>query len=196
MAFYYKVRVQHRLGALGVLQSTFAITYTGVLALPDSSVLTNMTTWLTRIYNTSGLMNVVANDIVFQSADVTEHTLAGALIRLVGNVNPTINGIATGDTSALTTAMSAVLKTNEPRVMGKKRFPSPVEGALVDGLITNSVMAALAAAAANWMAPGFGASWLSGVFSSKVGTFVPFNGSGTVKNIPGTQVTRKPGRGL
>lgn len=198
MASYYQVRLALAFGALGVLQNTFAIEYSGAIAPADSGILTNMTTWMNRIYGNSSLRDYYADNITLKECVVTEHDVAGVLLRIVGGISPTVSGNSNVDSSALTTTMTGSGKTNQPKVRGSKRFPTPIDSVVVDGLLLNAAVGALAQATANWIAPGLGGvfPWYSGVFSEAVGHFVRFNGIGVVRNIPGTQVTRKPGRGL
>jgi len=157
-----------------------------------------MDTWMTRIYNTSGLRTVISTAFTLISCIVTEHTSTGQLIREVGGISPVISGTSSGDSSAGPTAMSAQANTNTPKARGGKRFPPPVDTVVVGQLLTNTALSLLASAASYWLAPGLGGinPWESGIFSTFAGGFVPFNGTGTVRNIPGTQTTRKPGRGL
>lgn len=198
MPFYYQVRLALNFGALGVLQNTYSISYGGSIQLTNSAILSLMTTWMNSIYNTSGLRNTYANEITLKECEVTEHTVAGVLVRTVGNISPTVAGNSSADSSALTTAMSAQMNTNTPNVRGAKRFPPPTDDLVVNGLLVNSCVATLAQAAANWISPGLVSTnpWVAGVFSTSTGQFVFTNGTGTVRNIPGTQTTRKPGRGL
>ena len=89
-------------------------------------------------------------------------------------------------------------RTGIPRVQGRKRLPGIVESAQFDGLFANALLNALAQAALVYILGLTGwpeISYFPGVPSSKTASWQRFEGTGTVTNIPGTQVTRKPGRG-
>jgi len=196
--FYYQIRMTWNLGGRGVMQNTFTIRYGGTVAVTDAAVLTQMQNWMNLVYGASGLTSVMSNTVTFLSGIVTEHTVAGALIRELGGISPSVNGSSAADILPGVDALSATARTNTPKVRGGKRFGGIVETVINNQLLNNTALSALVAAVSRWITPALGGinPWESGVFATSTGQFVPFNGTGIVKNIPGTQVTRKPGRGM
>jgi hypothetical protein len=63
-------------------------------------------------------------------------------------------------------------------------------------LYNNALLAAMAIATSRWIAGPANILSEGGVWSSKASSFVPFANGGGTSNIPGTRVTRRPGRGL
>jgi len=196
MATNYKVEVRFNNQNLGSAVNVFYAQDTNVTPDPDQDVLDRMETWIQNVYGS--LRPLMDTGFVFASGRVLEVDNLGVLVRIIGGINPDISGLVTAQTLTLPAAGSATARTATPRVQGRKRFGGLVEGSLLDGLYDNALLTALGTALIQWLiGPGFGivASWLSGVISSKLENFAPFDDNGLVTNIPGTQVTRKPGRG-
>ena len=103
-------------------------------------------------------------------------------------------GILPAGVSAVVTAYTAV-----NRVVGRKFFPGLKQGSLVAGLWGVGLVGDLATTAAAYITD-FGVFpslfvMHPGVYSSKVGDFVPFSLTALVTNIPGYQRRRKTGIG-
>jgi len=197
--FFYKATLRWNNGVLGKVQNTFSFKHNALTQDSDTVLLANVSAWMTGIYVTSGLRNIMHTSVVFSDGGLDQVSATGDIIRHVGGFgDANLSGQSTGESMPGPVAMAATARTNTPKVRGSKRFPPPVEGAVAEGLLTNSAMSFLVAATTRWIA-GYTVlgvpRYVAGVFSSQVSSFVPFNGTGLVTNIPGTQVTRKPGRG-
>lgn len=196
---YYKVTLGWSVSGLGREYNTFAFREMRPTTDTDANILTDLTAYLTSVYQTSGLRNVMHTSRVFYSGVCWECSASGGTIRQVGTLgSANLSGQSSGDAEPGPVALSVTARTNTPDVRGGKRFPGVVDGGIVGGLLTNGVMSILVAAATRYITPYtvLGVVWYQpGVFSSKTGAFVPFNNQALVTNIPGTQVTRKPLRG-
>jgi len=168
----------------------------GALPSTDAVKIGAAENWLDAIY---GAVNTWADtNYTLMDATLYEVDGAGQVVRIVGGLNPSIDGQLGGEGLSLTTAGSGSARTNIPRVRGSKRFGGIGEIVQADGLFTNAILSALAQAVLEWLLGATstsGVNFPGGVISTAAETFVPFNDSGLVTNIPGTQVTRKPGRG-
>ena len=197
--FYYKATVRWNNGSLGKIQNTFSFRHNAVVQDSDTTLLANTMAWITGIIVTSGLRIVAHTSITFSDGSLDQVDATGNVIRHVGGFgDATLSGQSSGESMPRPVAMSGTARTNTPKVRGGKRFFPPVEGAVAEGLLINTAMSYLVAAVSRWLA-GYTVlgvpRYVSGVFSERTGGFVPFNGTGLVYNVPGTQVTRKPGRG-
>lgn len=161
----------------------------------DSVILSRSEQWMQAIF--TPLRAHMSNQYTLSSGQVDEINPAdGKVLRHIGNINPSVSGTSGLEMLPTVDAASALARTNVPKVRGTKRFGGLTEATQVNGLFLNPLVSALATAAAEWLA-GTGLSLIDqpGVWSSKESGFVPFANSGAVTNVPGTQVSRKPGRG-
>lgn len=197
MTMYIKIAASWNMGSLGIAQNTYTLRWSGAINPLDSVLLSAMSAYLTSIYVTSGLTGVMHSSCTSLGAQVSEITASGALVRIIGGISPAISGTSGGDMNAGPTAMSGTARTNVPKVRGSKRFPGVIDSGVVGQLLTNSVMSFLVAAVSRWIsgAGSTGGNYVAGVPSTRTGGWVDFNLTGLVKNVPGTQVTRKPLRG-
>lgn len=193
----YKIALSFSNNARGLAMNSFTWAYDfGSSVLDDSVVLSTSTTWINLIFNS--LRPRMDSGYVLTSAVVSEISpVTGELIRIIGGITPTCSGTAATEMLPCVDAASAFCRTQVPRVRGSKRFGGVIEGDQADGLFNNTLVTALATAVAYWLAgPSAGfPGYSSGVWSSRVSNYVPFANSAVVTNIPGTQVSRKPGRG-
>lgn len=196
---FYRATLTWNLGALGVAQNTYHFRHDALTADSDTVLRANVMAWMTGIYVTSGLRNVMHTSIQFASGQLDEVTQTGDLVRHIGGFgDATLSGQSGGDTEPGIVSMSVSGRTNTPKVKMGKRFPPPVDGGVLSSLFINSVLSFMVAATVRWLT-GYTVlgvpRYVAGVISTKTGGFVDNNGTGLVYNIPGSQVTRKPGRG-
>lgn len=195
MAQLFRVVVTFNMGGHGRGSNSFTFRDLSPTALIDSVVLAAAQTWVENIYGplrasmSSGWTSMGA---ILQELDFAD----GKVIRNVGGFSPSVSGLSSNDPLPTSDAGGALARTNIPKVRGTKRFGGLGEGQSLSGYLINTAVSNLAAATAQWIAGnGLGLLADAGVWSAKVGDFVPFNGSGLVTNIFSTQVTRKTGRG-
>jgi len=195
MSKLYKISVRFNDNNHGVAMNSFTWLETSLVPLPDAQVLERSEQWLNAIY--APLRIYMDTGYSFVEAQVDEISQAtGETVRGVGGITPTIGGQSAQDMLPAPDAGSALARTAIPRVRGQKRFGGFIEGQQTDGLLLNPLLSALAAATTQWiLGAALEPAASTGVWSSKTLGFVPFNGSGVVTNVPGTQVSRKPGRG-
>lgn len=201
MAANYQVRVRFLQQGLGVAMNVWTARNIAAIQPSDPTILADMEAWMEAIY--APLRPVMDTGCTFADADVVEVTFdeEGKVIvaRVVGTIVPTISGLGTAEQLPLVDAGSAFARTGAPRVRGNKRFPGVSEVVQAEGLFNNVLLDALASAALAWLlgpTPGPFSSWLAGVMATSLLAFREFNGQAAVTNVPGTQVTRKPLRGL
>ena len=196
MAAIYRVTLTFSANGYGTASNVFHVQNTSSTQPSDALILGDMSNYMSGIFNQ--LRPYMSNTTTLLSGLVQLVNGAGQVIRNIGGITPTVGGTATSEASANTVAMSVTARTNEPKVRGGKRFPGLVESSLVGQVFTNGMVAILTNVLALWIGGYLGGGirpYLAGVVSSKVVAFVPFNGTGILKNYPGTQVTRKPFRG-
>lgn len=196
MPAIYKVTVAFNQNNLGRAMNSFTWRDNVDTFLLDSAVLAASENYINDIFGP--LRPYMDTGYVFIEGQVAEIAAAdGSVVRLVGGITPTISGTAAGDMLPSVVAASGLARTEVPKVRGTKRFGGIVEAKQDNGLFDNPLLAALAGAVAEWIAgDALGLLSSPGVWSEKQAGFVPFNGSGLVTNIPGSQVSRKPGRGV
>ncbi len=196
---YYRATLGWSVAGLGREYNTYSLREDRPTTDTDANILTDIMAYLTGIHVTSGLRNIIHTSRVFYSGVLWECTAGGAVIRQVGTLGSSVlNGQSGGDGEPGTVALSVTARTNTPDVRGGKRWSGVVGGGIVGGLLTNGVFSIVVAALTRYLTPYtvLGVKWYTpGVFSTKTGGFVPFNGQGLAINIPGTQNTRKPLRG-
>jgi hypothetical protein len=192
---YFRIDVKFSLGASGAAINNYVMRYTDPLPALDTAVLSTATTWMEKIYEP--IKQYMDTNTVLASARVVEIDANGQTIREVGGISPGISGTSVADSLPAPVAPSITARTNTSRVRGGKRFPPFNEAASTEGFWINAIVNALVQVALAYLGVPdvFFDTWQAGVISSKVGGFVPFNGKALVSNVPGTQVTRKPGRG-
>jgi hypothetical protein len=114
-------------------------------------------------------------------------------------VNGFFVGGATGEEYSGVVTGTITPATNIARTRARKSLSGFVESVILQGLFDNSGFARLVNFGAYWVygptAAGVANAWLPGTLSLRLGQFAGFTGSFTVTNVPGTQVTRKIGRG-
>lgn len=198
--FYYRATLKWTQGSLGIVQNTYTFRHNAVSQDSDTILKANVNAWMQGIYDLSGYRDIMHTSLAFGSGLLEQITSIGTAIRIVGGFgDSTLSGTSGGDSEPATVAGSATARTNVSGVRGGKRFPPPADNNVIGGLLTNTPFSFLVAATVRWLA-GYTVlgvpRYVAGVPSTKTGGWVDFNNTGLVINIPGTQVTRKPMRGL
>ena len=192
----YRIRMEFSQQGLGIAQNIYWLQNNDLLQPTDGQLLDAAVDWMTAIY--APLLPHMATTIKSRGLVMDEVDTGGLLVRLIGSRAVAADGQSLDDPLPLPAAGSGFVRTNAPKVRGGKRFPGIREAGTIQGLFTNAVTTALAAAVLEWLS-GQGIPILldliTGVLSVTLAQFVPFSDSGVVTNVPGTQVTRKPLRG-
>lgn len=196
---YYRATLTWNLSSHGVAQNTYHFRHDALSADSDSLLRANVMAWMTGVYVTSGLRNVMHTSTQFSNGQLDEVTAQGNLVRHIGGFgDASLSGQSSGDSEPGIVAMSATGRTNEPRVKMGKRWPPCVDSGVIDGLYLNNVLTYMVAATTRWLS-GYTVlgvpRYIAGTPSSRTGGWVDSNLTGLVWNIPGSQVTRKIGRG-
>lgn len=137
-------------------------------------------------------------NLVFMDAQLVEVDLADEVVRVLGSLTPTITPSGSGDMLSLTTAGSIFARTSLAKARGSKRIPGIRENQLLGALFDNAILNAMVNAALVYISDrGSVLTWIfrPGVISVVNAAWADFSGTAVVTNIPGTQVTRKVGRG-
>lgn len=191
----YQVVVTHNQQNLGIAQNKYW--FEAPPELPGNPLwLAAVGSWMDAIY--SPLQSSLDSGFVSMGVSIDMVDNDGSVLTHMGTTNPAISGTNAGDQLALTTALTLTARTFAPKIRGSKRIGGAEEGTQKDGLFLNGMLTAGVTAAIQWVLgpAGFGiAGAQAGVLSRTYQAFYPFTGSLQVTNIPGTQVTRKPGRG-
>ena len=196
MAKYFKVDVFYNMASLGKGLNVYHFSLPE--PVPTNAVIkTGVRDWLTAAL--TPLRSVSATSLTMLNARISEVNGAGVKVRNVGDITPTFTATYSSDILPLPASGSCLFRTDVPKVHGSKRIPGLAEGTTSGALFSNITMTAMAGyVLALLLGPnGFGLPGaVAGVISSAIVDFVPFNGSGQTTNVVGTQVTRKPLRGL
>jgi hypothetical protein len=195
MATYYRVDMKFNLANTGSAINNYVFRCSDGIPPLDILVLATAEAWMEKIY--SPMRALMHTSTQLASARVVQIDATGTTIREVGGISPAVNGTDTGDNLPAPVAASITARTNTSRVRGGKRFPPFSENESVNGFWINAVVQALVQVALAYLGVPdvFFDNYQAGVISSKTGGFVEFNNKALVSNVPGTQVTRKPGRG-
>lgn len=195
MSSTYKIRVMFNLANVSKGINTFVWQANSILPPTDSQVLSESLDWITAIY--APIRPLMDSNVTVMSCFVDELVEStGKVLRHVGSISPAVNGSLAQNALPFIDTGSAFARTNIPKVRGLKSFLGFTILHMVDGLYTNPLLSALTAATVAWLnGPSLSVA-RAGVWSSKVNDFVPFINQGGTTNIPGSRVTRKPGRGL
>lgn len=182
-------------GNQGVAMNDFCHT-TGAVDPTWSVTSAVLTAYINAIY--SPLRSVMTNTMTLISCQVDKINPDGTVQATLGSIVPTVSGLSTTDMNSGPTSMTIGARTLVPKVRGGKRFAGANQDVIVSQLFVNPTVLLMAQAAAAYITiyVSSGVTFTPGVISTKVAGFVPFSTSGAwTKNVPGTQVTRKPGRG-
>lgn len=192
----YRIRMEFSQQGLGIAQNIYWLQNEDLLPPTDSALLDSAVSYMEAIY--TPILPHMSDTITSRGLVMDEVDTGGFLVRLIGSRAVAADGESADDPLPLPAAGSGFIRTNSPKVRGGKRFPGIREAGTIQGLFTNAVTTALAAAVLEWLS-GEGISILldlaTGVLSKTLLEFVPFSNSAVVTNVPGTQVTRKPLRG-
>lgn len=195
MSSTYKIRVMFNLANVSKGINTFVWHSSLGVAPSDSVILSESNDWVTAMY--APLRPLMDSNVTMMSAFVDElNQSTGKVLRHVGSISPAVNGTLSQSALPMIDTGSSFARTNVPKVRGLKSWMGFTILHMSDGLFTNPLLSALAAATVAWLNGPALAFTESGVWSSKVGAFVPFINQGGATNVPGSRVTRKPGRGL
>lgn len=191
----YKIILTFNLNNLSTAQNSFVFSDNGIIPSTDAFVLSEAEDWITNMFD--AIKSYMDAGVTLTSAVVDElNNATGEVLRHVGSISPSASGALTGDSLPHFAAGSVFARTGVPGVRGSKRIAGISEAQSTDGLFQNGALAALATLAARWLVGPAASAFLGGVWSSKALSFVPFVNQGGATNVPGTQVTRKIGRGL
>lgn len=195
MAGIFRVITTWNMNDRGIGHNVFYAVNNAPGTPPDANILAVMDEWLDRMFST--IAPVYISDTWHNiSNQVSLLSPLGNVIREIGGLSPIWSGGSPIEPVAEPTTISITARTAVPRVRARKSISGGTEQYMTDGLWVNAAVNA-ASEFLNWWLnlTAIDPQWAGGTISSKVSNFVPFNGSGVVKNIPGTMVTRKPGRG-
>lgn len=199
---------------VGTGETLYANTYyVGLLGGPsvaDTTVLTELEDWATLLLdNLEGVLDSEIDLSVCQ-VDVVEvtgvynpdpdlNTAKVSTVRPLGFITPSFSPSASGEELDGVSTMSIVPGILTPGHRSRKSISGFVEGGVTQKIFNNGPLAAGATFAINWTVgpsqSGATSPWYSGTLSLKDGELHGFDGTFTIKNYGGHQVTRKIGRG-
>jgi hypothetical protein len=189
-----RVTAKMAIGGVGAVQNVFYLRKEGIGEVPASLWPDDIGPWLEDIY---GEVNSLLTDNLSYDSwglfNITQDAPGP------DNSWPTliVGGSAT-DMYATGVAGLGLLRTERPRVVGRKYFGGLVEGGITESLLTPTMTAAIAAAIGHMLGSFIGGasldSWLPGVVD-KSGAYWSFT-EAVVKDIPAYQRRRKQGRGI
>ena len=195
MAQTFKISLKFNLGNITVGMNIFHFKTYAPPPVSDGFVLASGEDWIEAIW--APIRGQIDANVQLMNGWIDEiNDATGEVVRHVGAIFPVVNGTLAGDSLPYVDTGSMFARTNVPRVRGGKSIAGISEVNTVDGLFNNAALAALASAAAQWIAGPAVPLVDGGVWSSKVAGFVPFANGGGTTNVPGTRVSRRPGRGL
>lgn len=195
MATTYKIALKFNLANITVGMNVFYMSVQDSFPGGDSALLALAEDWMDAVW--SPMRNFIDSGVTLLTAHLYElNDATGEVVRIVGTFAPVVNGNIAGNALPFVDAGSIFARTAIPRVRGTKSIAGFGQAASLEGLFTNAALAGLAAATAAWLAGPPSLLAEGGVWSSKVLGFVPFVNGGGATNVPGTRVSRRPGRGL
>jgi len=193
---YFRITLKFNQQSLGAAINVFY--FRNSAGTPtDAQIRTVATDYLNDIF--SDLRGSMDAGCSLSSCQVDEVNLGNETIRSLGSITPTVSGTASGDQLSLFTAGSMFARTDRAKTRGSKRLPGISESRHSDGLFDNTLVNALVTAALAYFAErGSVLTWIfqPGVISLLDNTWHALRGSAVVTNVPGSQVTRKVGRGV
>lgn len=191
----FKLSLRFNLANITVGMNTLFMRVDDAVIGGDSARLLLAEDWCTAIW--APMRNFMDSSVLLQVATLYElNDATGEVARVVGTFSPVVNGNIAGSNLPFVDTGSCFARTAIPKVRGKKSFAGFSTAATIEGLFTNLALSGLAAATAAWLNGPASSLSDGGVWSSKVMGFVPFVNGGGTSNVPGTRVSRRPGRGL
>lgn len=195
MAHIYKIEMKFNLANVTTGQNSFVWQDTAVIPMSDGLVLSLSEDWMEAVW--ASLRPHIDNGVTLTWGRVVELiATTGKMLRIVGSILPTVNGSLGNQALPWVDTVSMFARTGVPKVRGGKSFAGFTEASQEDGLFNNTALAAATAAAAAWIDGPDNAAARPGVWSKRQAGFVPFVGTGGTTNVPGTRVSRRPGRGI
>jgi hypothetical protein len=194
---------------VGTGETLYANTYyckrTGGASVPDSEVLQDMEDWMTNLFLALNPSLDAELDLGDCQVDLVEvdgvynpdpelNTAKVKVVRSLGYISPGFAPAASGEEydGICTGVVTPKCFTIGPRP--RKSISGFVENGILQKLFTNGPLGALTTFAIRWLAgPSF--SYFVGTMSLVSAIFEAFDGTFTIDNTGGTQVTRKIGRG-
>jgi len=163
-------------------------------ATDDERTLDDMEDWTTNVWHPDweGLAATVA-EIIGIAVDVLNTD--GTVARNIGTRTLALNGTVVSETGA--PAVSAYIKADTalPKTRGSKYIPGLSEGDVNGGFLSVAVLGDVALLLLDYVTPYTGVSastsYLPGVLSRTIDTFVEFSGSGSFTDVPAYQRRRK-----
>lgn len=153
-----------------------------------------VSSWITAMYTTSGLLGVLSNALQLRRF-ILEHVDSNGKWIYDYETSLSIGG-GVGTTPIPNQNAAVVIGVTASRRRGKKFIGGLISTQVVNGVIQSALNTPLVAFGSAWIA-GFtdgGVQWLSGVCRSDGSNFLQFT-SARVDTYSGTQTRRKPGRG-
>jgi hypothetical protein len=201
------IRVILRL--VGTGETLYANTYycklVGGASIPESQVLSDMEDWATSMLgHLDGVMDSEIDlgdcqvDLVevegVYNPDPELNTAKVSVVRPIGYISPAFSPVQVGEELDGISTGSVVVKCFTPGPKPRKSISGFTEALVSQKILSNAVLSALTSFAISWLAgPSF--SYFVGTMSLVSAIFEAFDGTFTIKNTGGTQVTRKIGRG-
>lgn len=192
----YRANVKFNMQNLGSGVNTFVFEIPGGTQPSNNEIRQAVKDWIEDLYDE--IKTQMDNGCTFASGQIVRLASDGTTDALIGGFSADISGTADGSQLASTTAASMYARTDLAGIRGSKRIPGIFEGAQDNALFDNSLLVDLAFFAGKMLFNFFVTFILEGVpgvWSTREQAFVPFSDTAVVTNVPGTQVTRKPGRG-
>jgi len=190
------------------IENVYFSQYVSVVPVSDFVVLSDLTDWIEAIhafYNNLVDTNVSLGecpvDIVHlegvYNSDPELNTSKIVIDRNVGTIVPNFAPTQTTDQYATFVTGVGTAKTAIPKVRGRKSWGALSEAIMGEAVMNGTGLARLASMVLAWLVgpPGNPLSYDTGVLSHSEADFVPFNGSGSATNNPGTAIRRRIGRG-
>lgn len=177
----------------------------------DSTVLAELEDWIEAVFGS--INGKVDAGVSFGdcSVDVVEvtgvydpdpalNTAKVTVVRPVGFITPGIANGATGEEYSGVDTITIIPATNVSKTRARKSLSGFTEAFVDQQLLINALLSDAIFFGVQWVLgpsglPGIVSEWLAGTLSLRLDLFAAFTGTFTITNVPGTQVTRKIGRG-
>lgn len=202
-----RVTMRYNIAGGQRMENVYYCRFESPVPAQDGAALGLMEDWMESIH--TGLNPLMDSNITLGQCDCDIVHLEGVydpdpkintskivVDRHLGTITPAFSPSQSGDQYANVVAAVGVAKTTFPKVHGRKAFGGLSEFVVGEGVLTAGGLSNLATAVAAWIGGmGLLPFYHEGVLSHSKGEFVPFNGTGSVTNNPGTNRRRRIGRG-
>jgi len=179
------------------IQNVFWFEYNGS-STANSNVFDALDDWANNDWGVQW-QDLAVSDFELVQGHVQRINLDGTVQGELGTFQINLNGVGAGDlnTGVVNAYMQAYTAT--PGHFGRKYVPGPGDTEIVDGLLNVETLADLAVLLALWVSAidvGAAGSLDPGVLSRTLGTFLLFNDTGLLTDVPAYQRRRKPNVGV